>query len=380
MKTKKVLTSNLKPGMVSSEAAYTYTNHLVIQSNTTLTPEIIDKLKYYAVKSVRVYIPDEDAPKEKEKNTPTDTPQEKAPVSHGPSFDGPTYFERVQQTEQFVEFKDNFTSSISSFKDELNDIVVKNATDVTDNMLHEVDSILGRTRNSLHLLDMMQCLRGFDDLTYTHSMNVALICNVIGSWAGFSKDDLNTLMLCGLLHDIGKLKISDDILNKPDKYTDEEFDLVKKHTKFGYDLLKPLSIDPHIKKAALLHHERCDGSGYPLKATQKDLDDYTMVVAIADVYDAMTAARSYRAPLCPFQVIECFEQEGLQKYKPKFILTFLQHIASTYQNNRVLLSNGQSANIVMLNQQHLARPIVQLNDNSCIDLSTRLDLHIQSIL
>ena len=105
-----------------------------------------------------------------------------------------------------------------------------------------------------------------------------------------------------------------------------------------------------------------------------------MVVAIADVYDAMTAARSYRAPLCPFQVIERFEQEGLQKYKPKFILTFLQHIASTYQNNRVLLSNGQSANIVMLNQQHLARPIVQLNDNSCIDLSTRLDLHIQSIL
>ena len=67
MKTKKILTSNLKPGMVSSEAAYTYTNHLVIQSNTTLTPEIIDKLKYYAVKSVRVYIPDEDAPKEKEK-------------------------------------------------------------------------------------------------------------------------------------------------------------------------------------------------------------------------------------------------------------------------------------------------------------------------
>ena len=192
----------------------------------------------------------------------------------------------------------------------------------------------------------------------------ALICRRIGKWLKVDAATLDTLTLCGLLHDIGKLKI----------------DLVKRHTKFGYELLKPLNIDPHIKKAALLHHERCDGSGYPLKATQKDLDDFSMVVAIADVYDAMTAARSYRAPLCPFQVIERFEQEGLQKYKPKFILTFLQHIASTYQNNRVLLSNGQSANIVMLNQQHLARPIVQLNDNSCIDLSTRLDLHIQSIL
>lgn len=209
---------------------------------------------------------------------------------------------------------------------------------------------------------------------------MALICRRIGKWLKVDAATLDTLTLCGLLHDIGKLKIPDEILNKPDKYTDEEFDLVKRHTKFGYELLKTLNIDPHIKKAALLHHERCDGSGYPLKATQKDLDDFSMVVAIADVYDAMTAARSYRAPLCPFQVIERFEQEGLQKYKPKFILTFLQHIASTYQNNRVLLSNGQSANIVMLNQQHLARPIVQLNDNSCIDLSTRLDLHIQSIL
>ena len=150
MKTKKVLTSNLKPGMVSSEAAYTYTNHLVIQSNTTLTPEIIDKLKYYAVKSVRVYIPDEDAPKEKEKNTPTDTPQEKAPVSHGPSFDGPTYFERVQQTEQFVEFKDNFTSSISSFKDELNDIEKKISDETT-----KKQAVLGEYANGNKIIHQL---------------------------------------------------------------------------------------------------------------------------------------------------------------------------------------------------------------------------------
>ena len=85
--------------------------------------------------------------------------------------------------------------------------------------------------------------------------------------------DKIVLKFSTLLHDIGKLKIPDEILNKPGKYTDEEFDLVKRHTKFGYELLKPLNIDPHIKKAALLHHERCDGSGYPLKATQKDLDE-----------------------------------------------------------------------------------------------------------
>lgn len=378
MKTKKVLTSNLKPGMVSSEAAYTYTNHLVIQSNTTLTPEIIDKLKYYAVKSVRVYIPDEDASKEKGKNTPTDTPQEKAPVSHGPSFDGPTYFERVQQTEQFVEFKDNFTSSISSFKDELNDIVAKNATDVTDNMLHEVDSILGRTRNSLHLLDMMQCLRGFDDLTYTHSMNVALICNVIGSWAGFSEDDLNTLMLCGLLHDIGKLKIPAEIIQKPGKLTDEEFDLIRSHPKLGYDILRSKNLDDRIKLAALQHHERYDGKGYPRQLAGIEINEYASIVAIADVYDAMTSNRIYRKGICPFTVISMFEKEK-DLYNPHYLYLFMKRLVEAYVNTEVILSNNERGKIVLLNQNLLSRPVV-ITDKKTYDLSRDFSVDIAALI
>ena len=103
-----------------------------------------------------------------------------------------------------------------------------------------------------------------------------------------------------------------------------------------------------------------------------DIDPYARVVAIADVYDAMTTARSYRAPLCAFQVIANFERDGLQKYDTKCVLAFLNRIAGTYQNHRILLSDGRSANIVMLNDKQLSRPIVQLDDGSCIDLSTAL--------
>lgn len=378
MKTKKVLTSNLKPGMVSSEAAYTYTNHLVIQSNTTLTPEIIDKLKYYAVKSVRIYVPDEDTPKESVQSTPKDTPKEKAPASNGLNFDGPTYFERVQQTEQFVEFKDNFTSSISSFKDELNDIVVKNATDVTDDMLHEVDSILGRTRNSLHLLDMMQCLRGFDDLTYTHSMNVALICNVIGNWAGFSKDDLNTLMLCGLLHDIGKLKIPAEIIQKPGKLTDEEFDLIRSHPKLGYDILRSKNLDDRIKLAALQHHERYDGKGYPRQLAGIEINEYASIVAIADVYDAMTSNRIYRKGICPFTVISMFEKEK-DLYNPHYLYLFMKRMVEAYVNTEVMLSNNERGKIVLLNQNLLSRPVV-ITDKKTYDLSRDFSVDIAALI
>ena len=179
---------------------------------------------------------------------------------------------------------------------------------------------------------------------------------------------MDVLTLCGLFHDIGKVQIPDEILNKPGKYTDEEFALIQQHPVTSYNLLRYLSIDERIKKAALMHHERCDGSGYPQKLKADQIDDFAEIIAIADVYDAMTAARSYRSPLCPFQAIDMFEKDGLQLYSPKYILTFLNRIANTYQNNRVLLNNGQSANIVMINAKHLTRPMIQLDDGSVVDM------------
>ena len=94
----------------------------------------------------------------------------------------------------------------------------------------------------------------------------------------------------------------------------------------------------------------------------------------------MTAARSYREPLCPFQVIANFERDGLQKYHTKFLLTFLNRIATTYQSNRVLLNDGRACKIVMLNQNYLSKPVVQLDDGSCIDLATQKDLYINKVL
>ena len=130
---------------------------------------------------------------------------------------------------------------------------------------------------------------------------------------------------------------------------------------------------------ALQHHERSDGSGYPMGVDEIMIDDFALIIAIADVYDAMTAARKYRAPLCPFQVIREFERDGYQKYKTEYLLTFLRRIATTYQNNRVILSNGEAAKIILLNQNALSSPLVQLNDGSCIDLATS-PLYIQSIV
>ena len=102
-------------------------------------------------------------------------------------------------------------------------------------------------------------------------------------------------------------------------------------------------------------------------------------MAIADVYDAMTAARIYRGPLCPFKVISIFESEGLQKYDGHYILTFLEHVATTYMNNRVRLNNGMEGDVIFMNRNQYSRPMLQCADKF-IDLSKEPDLYIETFV
>ena len=127
---------------------------------------------------------------------------------------------------------------------------------------------------------------------------------------------------CGLFHDIGKLMIPHAIITKPGKLDSHEYAMIQKHPIIGYQLLQAQNVDDHVRNAALMHHERWDGSGYPMKLSGLDIDPYARLVAIADVYDAMTASRVYRGPLCPFRVIEIFEQECFDKYDVEFFSFF----------------------------------------------------------
>ncbi len=166
---------------------------------------------------------------------------------------------------------------------------------------------------------------------------------------------------------------------KKGKLTDAEYEVIKAHAQLGYDILKDQPLDERIKNAALMHHERYDGSGYPNHLAGNAIDDMAAIVAIADVYDAMTSDRCYRRALCPFEVIASFELEGLNRYNPQFILCFLEHIANTYVNNNVLLSNGQTGKIILITQR-LTRPVIQLEDQTFLDLNDRPDLYIQAII
>lgn len=357
---KRIKTSELVPGMITAEDVYNYNNQLILPRGLILNDRTITKLAFYSILSVKVE--DESA---------------NADVNAAPYV--PSYAERLRKSPEFIQFREEFEADVDNFKSALNDVVEKGAPLNVDKLMNHTLNILNVNATYPNVFDMLHHMREYDDATYIHSMNVSLICNIFARWLRMTEDEIRLATVCGLFHDIGKTKIPDNIIKKPGKLTDAEYLLVKTHPKEGYRILQSTSLDPEVLNAALMHHERCDGSGYPFGLKGDKISKYAKMVSIADVYDAMTSARIYRGPLCPFKAIALFESEGLQKYDTHFILTFLENVVNTYLLNEVRLSNGMTGHIVFVNKHKLSAPTVQTS-HGFIDLSIHPDITIEALL
>lgn len=356
---KRIGTKQLVPGMVIASDVYTDNDQLIIPKNSILTDNMIIRLEYYSI----MYVIIESDSVDNEPDTEVEF----------------TQAERIRNSHEFKEFRFNYIEHLTSFKQSMRKMLEENTEIDTDYLLTNVLNLMSKSRNNLHVLDMLQNLRENDDITFTHSINVSLIATVLGKWLGYSKPDLDVLCLSGLLHDIGKMMMPTELLTKPETLTREEYEIIKTHTIKGYDILKRKNIDTRIAQAALMHHERCDGSGYPMGLNSSQVIDFAKIIAIADVYEAMTASRVYRGALCPFEVIDVFETEGYQKYDPLYIMTFLENIVGTYLNNEVILSNGMRGDIIMINKYALSKPIVKIG-NYFMDLTKEKDVRIVAIV
>lgn len=358
--------TDLKPGMVAANNAYSKHGQLVVEENSILSVQMISHLQYYGIDSLKIH----------ESELPVAAIQKLAEVKSVED----SYSRRILKSEEFSAFKESYSDKIHILKDTINDFVVRNSKIDTSELLQETKQLFSKNVTTLSMFDMLHNLRQIDDSTYAHSMNVSLIARMIGMWMKYDEATLDLITLCGLLHDIGKAQIPIDIIGKPGSLTDKEYEIVKTHTIIGYNLLKDQDVDPHVKASALMHHERFDGKGYPYKLPPSEIDDIASIISIADVYDAMTSNRCYRRGLCPFEVIAIFEKEGLNRYNPKYILTFLDRIANTYANNDVLLSNGERARIILIPKGKPTRPTVLIGKDEFLNLEERLDLYVQAII
>ena len=354
---RRIHSRDVKPGMTVASDVYALNNQLVIPKGVVLNNKTISKLSFYSVPFIQ--IEDEILAEETQK-----------PL---------TYHEKIQNDPQFQKFKARFEQEVDTFKNQLNDVVNQNEPLDVDALLERSNNIVSSAPDSIGILTLLSNMHSYDDETFAHCMNVSLICNLFAKWLHLSEDEVNKATLCGLLHDIGKMTIPETILRKPGKLTEAEYIKIKEHSRAGYQILRDNKIDPHICNAALMHHERSDGSGYPLHLKDSQIDPYAKIVAIADVYDATTSPRVYRGPMCPFEVIGIFEHDGLQKYSPEYILVILENIVNTYLLETVKLSDDREGQVIYINKDHLARPTIKIDD-VYLDLSTNKNINIVEIV
>ena len=361
---KRISTLELFPGMIIAEDVLSFDRHLIMAKGTELNDNLITRLDLHGILTVYV----EDSPPQITV-TPTDLnlPQT---IS---------YKDRVQNSPEFKKFKEDYEHNLGTFKDAMNQVAERNLELDVDGLLENILGMVSIGSSWPGVLDMLQNMKDFDDSTFTHSMNVGLICNVLAKWLKLTPAQVEMATACGLFHDIGKLKIPHAIITKPGKLDPREYAQIQRHPILGYQMLMQQKVDDHIRNAALMHHERSDGSGYPMRLSGNQIDPYARIVAIADIYDAMTAARVYRGPLCPFRVIEMFEQEGFQRYDVEFLLTFLENVVNTYLQTPCKLNDNREGTIVFVNKEKLSRPIVQCGANY-VNLKDFPDLHIQELI
>lgn len=385
---KVIAVKDLKQGMMVAKDVYTDKDELVVSSKSILSKRAIQRLESYSINKIPIWIDDgigsidDDVPEDEddisEKSFDKNRLKEQLAAEQKPQKSS-TASERMKQSESFKKFSKAFNESTKVAEKVIDDIAIRGG-DINTKLINSmVDRVLDVSNNGLYVFDMLHCMRELDDLTYAHSMSVALMCKIFGQWLHMSDKDIEALKIAGFLHDIGKVRVPSEIICKEGKLSKTEYEIVKNHTIFGYEILKDKVLDERVKMTALMHHEKCNGTGYPNKLKSNDIDDFAKIVAIADAYEAMTATRCYREALCPFSVIEEIERESFTYYDPKYILPLMEMLAQSYIGNSVLLSNGEIGEVALINKGALGRPVVR-TEYSYVNLSKDKSINIEAVI
>lgn len=249
-----------------------------------------------------------------------------------------------------------------------------------DDAKDSISTILKEISSSNDIMNTMRKIIVDDIYTYRHSINVAIYSAMIAKWLKFSEEDMVEVALGGLLHDIGKSKISMSIINKPASLSINEFNEIKLHTDFGRDILKNDSkVSKKIVDAVHHHHESLDGKGYPNGLSGDEIGLYARIVAIADTYDALLSDRVYRKKVSPYKALDILKDESFTRLDPEICTIFIKNISDFYVGNVVKLSNGRLGEVILVNKHNVNRPFIKMS-NSYIDLSTDYSLDIIDVI
>lgn len=357
----RIRTDRLRKGMVIISNVYSNTGAILITEGTPVTKDVMALLTKHFIEYVIVDYQVESIPSP----VPTATPV-------------PGEAPKINE-QKFTEFSENFKVVEDVLSENLREIVEKDNDINVPVLLNMLNQIVEKSENDVNLCDMLFSMKKSAENLYAHSINVALFAQILAKWMNFTPSDIELVVVSGLLHDIGILKIPQEEMKDFCFKRELERGRFEKHAVYGYNLVKNKDLDIRVKQAILTHHERLDKSGFPLQVEAKNINSISRVIAIADVYDTYIMKEAGVESLSPFRALKKMEEDGHHRFDSQMLMTFLSKITNTFIQHDVLLSNGQRGQIVLINKYNLSRPLIQVG-SSFLDLAARTDLYIQALL
>ncbi len=229
----------------------------------------------------------------------------------------------------------------------------------------DLSSDLSDKVTHLDAATIIQCINGknaVDEYLLSHSTNVSMLNGLMGKWLDLPDEEIDLLVTCGLLHDIGKTKVSSEILNAPRKLTPEEFEEMKKHSIYSYNIISESSgIPPIVATVARSHHEKMNGTGYPDNLPGELIPLYSRITAISDVYDAMISTRCYKEAASPFTILGQLSSGKFSDLDYKLIGLFLERMPGEMLGKSVLLNNGSIGVVKHIDVNNWNYPIIEVD-------------------
>lgn len=354
---KRVATSKLRAGMVASESVFVPEAIIpIVHEDTILSNHMIDLFKMHGIQSVLVDGADE-VDGDVEASVPS-LPIIKPIINEKLRDEALDSIRRMFTVVKAGDSEENMTTAYQA---------VKEIGIVVDEL---VETLTAESSALVHIAG----IKSYDDYTYHHSLSVAVLSIAIGRNLGLPEEALKVLGRSAMLHDIGKILVPVDLINKPGRLSDTEFRIIQQHPELGREYLAKLNaVDDNIRAGVLLHHEKLDGTGYPGGRKGRDLPFISRVIGIADVYDAVTSYRAYRKPMPPAEALELIM--GEPGFDHDIVKAFIDKLEPYPLNTRIELSNKKHG--IVLENTHSKRPTIKLLETGeTLDLMSMKNLNI----
>jgi len=387
----RLLVENLKPGMYLSQDVTNYRGEILLYAGIELNEFYIQKLKGLGIMYVQVQSLEGFRQGAKVENHQSSRKSNPLGVSEETRHQAAVIVQDIlENIEEGGKLEDQHVLETKKMVDEIiqeiveNRIIIENLEDYSP-----VNNVVDELITNERIFNNVESIRNYDEYTFIHCVNVCVMSTIMGLALRYNKVNLTELGVGALLHDIGKVRITKEVLNKPGKLTDEERKEIEKHTEYTYQILRERNDISYLSALiAYEHHERFDGLGYPLGLTGESIHEYAKIVAVADVYDALVTDRCYRPRMYSYQAAEIINASSGTHFAPCVVKAFMDNIVIYPVGSPVELNNGARGVVLKTNKQIPARPVVlifydqdgnHLNAPRKIDLTQNLTLFITKV-